>query len=198
MHNLNYPLNFVFKIFTPSNDFSVTDSSGNEIAYTRQKMFRLKEAVQVFRDHRRREVLYTLKADRIIDFNAAYILRDANGQMLGQLKRAGMRSLWRTHYTLVDAAGTPVFTIQEANPWVALADGVVSEIPVIGLLSGYVLNPSYIIADMQGREIFLLRKVPSLMERRFHLEKRANVSAQQETLVVLGLMMLMLQERGDG
>ena len=198
MHNLNYPLDFVFKIFTPSNDFNVIDASGNDVAYTRQKMFRLKEAVDVFNNSSRSEVLYTLKADRIIDFNAAYSLRDASGQVLGQLKRAGMRSLWRTHYTLSDATDHAIFTIQEVNPWVALADSVLSEIPFIGMLSGYFLNPSYTIANPQGQEVFRLRKTASLMERRFSLEKYTATSPEQETLVVLGVMMMMLQARKNG
>ena len=104
MNNLNYPLHFLFKIFTPSNDFTVTDNGGQEIAYTRQKIFRIKEAVEVYGNSRREQVRYTLKADRIIDFNAVYTLRDAAGQTIGKLKREGMRSLWRTSYTLLDAA----------------------------------------------------------------------------------------------
>lgn len=198
MNNLNYPLHFLFKIFTPSNDFTVTDNSGQEIAYTRQKIFRIKEAVEVYGNSRREQVRYTLKADRIIDFNAVYTLRDAAGQTIGKLKREGMRSLWRTSYTLLDAAERPAFTIKEANPWVALADGTLSEIPIIGMFTGYFLNPTYLVTDTQGREAFRLRKEMSLMERKFSLNKTGQATPEQETLVVLGLMMLLLQERGDG
>ena len=198
MNNLNYPLHFLFKIFTPSNDFTVTDNSGQEIAYTRQKIFRIKEAVEVYGNSRREQVRYTLKADRIIDFNAVYTLRDAAGQTIGKLKREGMRSLWRTSYTLLDAAERPAFTIKEANPWVALADGTLSEIPIIGMFTGYFLNPTYLVTDTQGREAFRLRKEMSLMERKFSLNKTGQATPEQETLVVLGLIMLLLQERGDG
>ncbi len=198
MNNLNYPLHFLFKIFTPSNDFTVTDNGGQEIAYTRQKIFRIKEAVEVYGNSRREQVRYTLKADRIIDFNAVYTLRDAAGQTIGKLKREGMRSLWRTSYTLLDAAERPAFTIKEANPWVALADGTLSEIPIIGMFTGYFLNPTYLVTDTQGREAFRLRKEMSLMERKFSLNKTGQATPEQETLVVLGLMMLLLQERGDG
>ena len=198
MNNLNYPLHFLFKIFTPSNDFTVTDNGGQEIAYTRQTIFRIKEAVEVYGNSRREQVRYTLKADRIIDFNAVYTLRDAAGQTIGKLKREGMRSLWRTSYTLLDAAERPAFTIKEANPWVALADGTLSEIPIIGMFTGYFLNPTYLVTDTQGREAFRLRKEMSLMERKFSLNKTGQATPEQETLVVLGLMMLLLQERGDG
>lgn len=199
MQNLNYPLNFQFKIFTPSNDFTVTDNSGQEVAYTRQKIFRIKEAVEVYENSRREKVRYTLKADRIIDFNAVYSLRDEQtGEWVGKLKREGVRSLWRTSYMLLDAAGNTVFTVKEENPWIAVADGVLSEIPVIGMISGYLLNPTYNVTDAHGRKVFVLQKTASLMERRFSLQKTGDATPEQETLVVLGLMMLMLQARGNG
>lgn len=199
MQNLNYPLNFQFKIFTPSNDFTVTDAQGKEIAYTRQKIFRIKEAVEVYESSRRERVCYTLKADRIIDFNAQYTLHDAQaGADVGKLKRQGVRSFWRTSYTFHDNAGNLAFTVQEANPWIALVDGIIGEIPLIGALSGLLLNPSYIVTDSQNRPVFLLKKTVSLMERRFTLEKTGDVTPEEETLVVLGLMMLILQARSDG
>ena len=50
LKNLNYPLDFTFKITTLSSDFNITDKNGNYVAYVRQKMFKLKEDVIVFND----------------------------------------------------------------------------------------------------------------------------------------------------
>ena len=50
LKNLNYPLDFKFKITTLASDFNITDRNGNYVAYVRQKMFRLKEDVIVFSD----------------------------------------------------------------------------------------------------------------------------------------------------
>ncbi|MDO4641045.1 MAG: hypothetical protein Q4A84_04985 [Neisseria sp.] len=199
MQNLHYPLHFLFKIFTPSNDFIVSDADGREIAYTRQKIFRIKEAVDVYENSRREKIRYTFKADRIIDFNAEYTLRDEqNGHIIGKLKREGLRSFWRTSYILKNAEGEAVLTIREKNPWIAFLDAIIADVPVINLFSGLFLNPSYGVADRQGREIFCLKKTPSWMERKFQLEKHAETTPEEETLVVLGLMMLMLQARKNG
>ena len=62
MQNMQLPLHFHFKIFTPSNDFSVVDARGREVAYTRQKIFKLKEAVEIFSDATRRMRLYRIQA----------------------------------------------------------------------------------------------------------------------------------------
>lgn len=195
---LDFPLSFTFKILTPSNDFSVLDAQGRTVAYTRQKIFKIKEAVEIFRDSSRKELLYTIRADRIIDFNAVYTVADAAGNIIGKIRRSGMKSLWKTSFTLLDADGQTRYTLQESNPWIAVADGLIGEIPLLGLLSGYFLNPSYTVRTPEGREAFRLRKQPSFFERKFRLDKTGEAPEADGILVLHAAMMLMLLERGDG
>lgn len=196
MKSINFPLDFQFKIFTPSNDFSVFDAQGKEIAYTRQKMFKLKEAIEIFRDSTRKERLYQIQADRIIDFNACYQISNEQGEQLGSVRRSGMRSLWRTHYEIFNTSNVKLYDIREENPWVALIDGLLGEIPILGIFTGYFLNPRYLITTVSNKQSYVLHKTPSLMERRFRLEKTSNAS--NDELVTLSCMMLMLLERADG
>ena len=193
---ISFPLDFKFKIFTPSNDFSVFDSQGNEIAYTRQKIFKIKEAIEIFRDSSRQERLYQIRADRIIDFNACYQISNEQGVNLGSVRRSGIRSLWRTHYEIFDANNQKLYDISEANPWIAVVDGLLGEILIVGFFTGYFLNPSYTIADDNNTQDYILHKTPSLMERRFRLEKTSH--ANHDELVTLSCMMLMLLERTKG
>ena len=198
MQNLKFPLHFSFKILTPSNDFSVFDADNREVAYTRQKIFKIKEAIQVYQNSSRQNLLYTINADRIIDFNASYTFRDTANNILGATKRSGMKSLWKTQYHTSDAAGQTVFTLHEENPMIALFNGLLESIPVISILSGYLLNPSYAIDDAQGRTVFRLRKLPSLFERKFSLEKVGEATPGQEQLALLSVMLLMLMDGRDG
>lgn len=198
MQNIRFPLDFKFKIFTPSNDFSVFDADGREIAYTRQKIFKIKESVQIFRSSSDKTELYTIKADRIIDFNAVYTVRTSDGLTVGKIQRQGMKSLWKTSYVLSNAEGRQVYTIREANPWIALLDGLVGEIPLVGMLTGYFFNPSYAVETPDGREIYRLKKEPSLLERKFSLQKLVPADSGDDVLVLNAAMMLMLLERGDG
>ncbi|MDO5059277.1 MAG: hypothetical protein Q4D82_04975 [Neisseria sp.] len=194
----DFPLHFSFKILTPSNDFSVYDRENREIAYTRQRFFKIRERIDIYRDRSRKEKLFDIQADRIIDFNAEYTVRDAADNVLGKIKRAGMKSLWKTSYTVLDTAGRPLYTVQENNPWIAVLDGLVSDILVIGWLSGLFLNPSYGVRDTAGREIYLLKKEPSLLERKFSLHKKGGAEEGDDVLVLNAVMMLMLLERNDG
>lgn len=198
MQNIRFPLDFRFKIFTPSNDFSVFDADGKEIAYTRQKIFKIKESVQIFRSSSDKTELYNVKADRIIDFNAVYTVRTADGTVVGKIQRHGMKSLWKTSYVLSDAEGRQLYTLHEANPWIAVMDGLLGEIPFVGALTGYFLNPSYTVQANDGREVYLLKKEPSFFERKFSLHKLAEAADNDDVLVLNAAMMLMLLERGDG
>ena len=103
LKNLNYPLDFKFKITTLSSDFTITDKNGNYVAYVRQKMFKLKEDVIVFNDESKSEELFRIKADRWLDFNASYAINDLiNSKNYGRLSRKGMRSFWKSHYEVLD------------------------------------------------------------------------------------------------
>ncbi|AZI31946.1 LURP-one-related/scramblase family protein [Kaistella carnis] len=199
LKNLNYPLDFKFKITTLSSDFNITDKNGNYVAYVRQKMFKLKEDVIVFNDESKSEELFRIKADRWLDFNASYAINDlVNEKSYGRLARKGMRSFWKSHYEILDEKDELKFLISEDNAWVKIFDGMVSEIPIVGMFTGYFLNPSYTVKDPKGNEYFKLRKMPSLVGRRFQLDRLKDIDDEDESLVVLSFLMMVLLERTRG
>ncbi|WP_228455942.1 hypothetical protein [Chryseobacterium sp. POL2] len=199
MKNLQYPLEFKFKITTLSSDFTITDQSGQIQAYARQKLFKFKESVQVYESDAKRDVLYNINANQWIDFNASYsITEPRTGTELGKVARKGMRSFWRATYEIFDNNGQKLFTITEENPWVKMWDSFVGELPIIGMFTGYFLNPAYIIKDTNDQIVFRLKKTPSLLGRRFELDRLIDIPDEQETLCALSLMMMILLERGRG
>lgn len=198
MQNLQYPLFLKFKISTFSSDFTITDNHANSLAYVRQKMFKLKEDVVVFSDENKTNENYRIKANQWIDFNASYGITDSLGKNLGKIARKGMRSIWKATYNIFDQNDTQKYTVQEENAWVKVLDGMMSELPIIGAFTGYFFNPSYIVHDNNGKEIFRLKKMPSFFGRKFQLDKINDIADEEETLVVLSLMMMVLLERRTG
>lgn len=199
LKNLNYPLDFKFKITTLASDFNITDRNGNYVAYVRQKMFRLKEDVIVFSDESRTKELFNIKANQWIDFNASYMMTDLlTGKKFGRLARKGMRSLWKARYDIIDEKDKPIYQINEDNGWVKVFDSFVGEIPILGMLTGYFLNPSYTVVDNAGKAYFRLKKMPSLIGRRFQLERLIDIDDEDESLVVLSFLMMVLLERARG
>ena len=198
MQNLQYPLFLKFKLTTLASDFTITDSNENSLAYVRQKMFRLKEDVVVFNNESKSQENFRIRANQWIDFNASYAITDSFGKNLGKIARKGMRSIWKATYNIFDQNDTQKYKVQEENAWVKVLDGMVGEIPIIGMFTGYFLNPSYIVHDNNGKEIYRLKKMPSFFGRKFQLDQLNDIADEEETLVVLSLMMMVLLERAKG
>jgi hypothetical protein len=194
---MNYPLQLSFEILSLARKLSVTDSTGNLIFYAKQKMFKLKESVTIFADVEQTTPLYTMNADRVLDFSASYHFADNRGAAIGSVRRKGMRSIWKARYDIVNGGG-PSMTIQEANPWIKVLDALFCEIPLVGMLSGYVFHPEYVVAREDGTAVMRQKKEPAFFQGKFTIEKLANLSEQEETRILLSLIMMVLLERQRG
>src|SRR5215210_238387 len=176
---MQYPLDLSFKIVALAPQVSVREASGNLVFYVRQKLFKLKEAVTIFADAEQTRPLYTINADRVLDISARYNFTDQHCNYLGAVKRQGMKSLWKAHYDILEG-DTPVMTIQEENAWVKLMDALFGELPVLGILSGYVFNPAYLVARTDGTVVLRLQKQPAFLEGKFQLESKMPLSDPEE------------------
>ncbi|MBD1873098.1 hypothetical protein H6F75_06365 [Nodosilinea sp. FACHB-131] len=194
---MQYPLEITFKVWTIAPKITVTDANGKVVFFVKQKLFKLKEAIGVFADEAQTRRLYDIKADRIIDFSARYNFTDSNGAVIGGVKRKGMRSLWKAHYDVFDNASSNLH-IQEENPWVKILDSLFQEVPILGALSGYVLNPKYLVKRSDGTVVMRLEKQPSFLSRKFIVKPIDQLSSQEETQVLLSLIMMILLERARG
>ncbi len=198
LDNVFYPYDFSFKIGTIHNDFVAKDATGATKAFVKQKIFKLKEHVEVFSDESRAELLYNIHASKWLDFNSSYSFTNPNGQSIGRLVRKGWKSLWKASYELYDEKDQQDLVIKEKNAWVKVMDGVMSEIPVVGLLSGYMFNPSYTVSRPDGTLVATFTKKPSFFGRKFTLTQDAAFETGEEQRIQLGLMMMALLERRRG
>ena len=198
MQDLQFPIDFEFKIGTLANDFVARDFSGKTIAYVRQKMFKLKEDIEIFSDETRTKVNYTIKADRWLDFSAAYSFYDADGNVIGKIARKGWRSLWKAQYEIIDQNDQLQYTINEENAMVKIFDSLLGQIPILGMLTGYFFNPSYLITDAIDNPIVKMKKVASFWGRRFQLTKEGRMDSDDDDRIMLGFMMMLILERRRG
>ena len=77
-------------------------------------------------------------------------------------------------------------------------DSLVGEIPIVGMFTGYFLNPSYSVKDTNGQVLFRLKKMPSLIGRRFQLDRLVDIPDEDESLIILSYLMMVLLERSRG
>ena len=192
-----YPLNLLFKITTFSNDFTARDASGNTIFYVREKMFKLRDHINVFRDESKKEVLYDLVSNKIIDFQQTFTITNAQKQVIGKVRKKTFRSVFKATYYLQDADGNHVYTIRERSATVRFFDSLFGELPLIGMLSGYVFNPKYVVVDLNGNELMEMSKKPSFWGRKFDIHKLTNQPFNEEQ-VVLSLSLMIIQQRDRG
>ena len=194
---MKYPLQLTFKLFSLAPQISVVDADGNLIFYVKQKLFKLKEQIIVYADDKKQQPLFYIKADRIIDFSAAYNFSDVDGNHIGSVKRRGMKSLWRARYDIFDGE-TSTMNIQEKNPWIKVADALFAEIPIVGLFTGYVFNPKYLVSRDDESVVMHLEKIPTFLSRKFTIKATDSLDERQEKQVLLSLLMMLLLERNRG
>ncbi|MFY7816783.1 MAG: hypothetical protein ACOVRB_00305 [Akkermansiaceae bacterium] len=197
---MNFPLSLRFKLLALSPQIYVSDAAQQPVLYVKQKLFKLREKIEVFRDESRSQLLCTIQANKIIDWSARYFFTAADGSELGSVGRKGMRSLWRAHYEVFAAGDSnPDFVIREENPWTKVADSFFGELPLIGMFAGYLFHPRYLVTRKStGQPVFRLSKQSALWEGKFLIEKFGDSTEQEETALTLSLLMLILLEKRRG
>ena len=196
---MQFPLNLRFKLAAISSQIYATDSAGNSVFYVKQKLFKLKENIELFTDSTKTQKLYTVKADRIIDFSPVFTLFDAQDQPIGSVKRMGRKSIWRATYQLSIGPSIQI-TVSETNPWVKVADSIFSELPIFGMVAGYVFHPKYAITDATtSQQISTLSKEPAFFEGIYSIGP-LNASYDEKTQQVFAalMMVVVLRERMRG
>lgn len=194
---MNYPLQLSFKALALGQKLAVTDATGQLVLFVKQKAFKLKEEVAVYGDEAQTQALYGIRADRVMDFSARYSITDAGGALIGAVKRQGMKSLWRSRFDVFEGDAA-VMAIAEENPWVKVADAVLSGIPLLGIFSGYFFHPRYLVTRPDGSVVMSLEKLPAFLEGKFKIEKHLDLGEADERRALLSLLMMVLLERQRG
>ena len=197
---MKYPLQLTRKILAASPQLYVTDADGSPVLYVKQKLFKLKEHVEEFTDNTKEKKLCEIKANKVIDWSAAYNFSNAEGNQFGGVRRKGLRSLWRAHYEIYpnDAAQPAEFAVREESVLIRFLDSLFSGIPIIGIFAGYFTNPSYIITDSNGNAVMRLKKKPALWEGKFSIESITEIDSQQQIRILVALLMMTLLEQHRG
>lgn len=94
--------------------FRIYAPDGALVAYSEQRMFRLKEDIRLYADEGKTVELLRIQARQIVDFAAAYDVVDSgSGVPLGALRRRGFQSLVQDWWLILDPAGQEVGSVRE-------------------------------------------------------------------------------------
>ncbi len=199
LQGIQYPLTLSFKILALASQATVTDANGRTVLYTKQKLLKFREHVEIWTDSSKGTRLAEIKANKVIDWSARYGFTDARGAEIGSVGRRGWRSMWKAHYETFNPGDQNAdFSIQEQNPWSKVLDSVLGEIPIIGMFTGYFCHPSYIATRRDGTPVMSMTKQAAFFEGRFQIHKTSEVTPREELNLFLSFLMLVLLERGRG
>jgi hypothetical protein len=216
-----YPLTLIFDLWAVlPNKITVKDLMGITMMRV-ERALTLKHKVEVTAYRQRSQPqVYQVEAENLA-LNPAYDIWD-RGQTIGQIQRQD--PWWKCHYNIYDGQRL-TFRIEEENPRSLTALILVSAVTVsfigmkttvpslrlfgIGLFgwamlmliaigAGYLFNPIYTVKRPNGRVVMRFAKVPSLHPylSKFSIKAIDMVNDAEESKALLGIILLILRERG--
>ena len=205
MSQFDYPLTLKFKLIALAPRIIVTDAKGREILFVSQKTFKLKEDIRIYPNQQKDREIYNIQAEKIIDFNTRYNFFAAGTQEhLGSVKAKGWRSIWSATYLIDDVDNNTMMFIKEDNPWIKVGDALFSELPVVGMFTGYVFHPSYTAYRSANIEdtsnpVMQLKKENAFFEGVYSLDLMDhNMDRDEEISAVLSFMLMVQFMRRRG
>jgi len=105
------------KLFTfLGNAFQIYDTSGGLQFYIKQKAFKLREAIRVYKDEAQTEERLSIQARSVMDFSTTYDVTDTiTGEDLGSARRKGLKSLFKDEWELLSPGGDVVGAVSETG-----------------------------------------------------------------------------------
>lgn len=79
-----------------------------------------------------------------------------------------------------------------------MADLLLGEVPLVGLLAHYVFHPKCLVSREDERPVMRLVKEAAFFEGRFRIDKLSDLDEDEERRVILSLLMMVLLERARG
>ena len=131
----------VLKIFGAA--FHIYDMAGNLAFYSKQKAFKLKEDIRIYGDQAMTSELLCIRARGVIDFGMTYdVIDSTTQQVVGSLKRKGLKSLFRDSWVILDVNDQEIGTMQEESGALAIlrrfVGGVLGQIVAPQQFNGYI------------------------------------------------------------
>jgi uncharacterized protein YxjI len=111
--------------------FHVYDEHGAVVAFCRQKAFRLREDIRLYTDESMSRELLTMRTRSIIDFGATYDVTLPTGEVIGSLRRKGLRSFARDSWRIFGADGREAASLSEDSTILALGRRLAAPIALL-------------------------------------------------------------------
>lgn len=169
---------------TPAGD------KGPLVAFAQQKRLNLKEKILFYSDEAKTNLVFSFRAEKVMDIHGRYFVEDSNGQLVGCFKKEFGKSLLASTWTILDTTDTAVFTVTETDQALAAFRRYAGYIPVIGefidLAMGFFRYHFKFIQISTGAQVGLYQKT-TLFRDHYMLHMDDTVYAAQDWRVLAAM-----------
>jgi hypothetical protein len=105
--------------------------------------------------------------------------------------------LWRATYDIyqgTDQRNELLATITEENPWIKVLDTVTEVLPVLGPIVSLIANPTYLLKNAKGFNVYRIEKNVSFLERKFSIHREGRAEGHEQLFIAAILMMIVLEK----
>ena len=112
---------------------ALEDGTKSELlAFAQQRRLAFKERVDFYTDEVKTDLVFSFRAEKVMDIHGKFFVEDADGKRIGAFKKQFKQSLLNSTWSILDANDNPTLTIKESNQTLAALRRFSRWIPIIG------------------------------------------------------------------
>lgn len=110
-----------------------TDKDGNKtgiVAFAQQKRFAFKERIDFYADESKNQIIFSVKAEKVMDIHGNFLVTNADDQTLGVIRKNFGSSLFRSTWEILQNDQVYI-TFREKSMFIAMFRRIWGLIPVL-------------------------------------------------------------------
>jgi hypothetical protein len=192
-----YPLFFHIENKLLCKNITVTDASGNTVAFISRSKVAVFSDITLYSNELKETALLQIKPEKLWNIDHTFSFHAAdNQQHIGTLSRKFITSaLWRARYEMKNPEGKIDFVITEENPWERIAVSVLNKIKRGKYVSKYFLKPTYQILDNNEKVLGEIKEKQQIFKREFKFNLSETQTKNNEIAILAAVLLLMLVDK---
>ncbi|MEY3408102.1 MAG: hypothetical protein RL038_1163 [Actinomycetota bacterium] len=190
-------IQFQQQITVLTNKYEISEADSNTpLAFAEQAKMKIREKISFYRDSQKTELLFTFRAEKVMDIHGNYFIEDQNGILIGSFRKDFGRSLFSSTWLVSDASGNLVFTFAEENAALAVLRRISDFIPFVGELIKFFPYHFAITAGSSSQKVGRFAKTAVVRDRYLmSLEDEAWEKLDARVFMAIGVGLDALQSR---
>ncbi len=170
------------------------DVKGELIAFAEQKRFAFREAITVWTNNSKGEVLFNIKAEKILDIHGKFLIKDQFDNLIGYCKKAFRASLFRSTWEVYDSQDKLLFVALERSQGMAAFRRLAQFIPYLSDVAGFL--PFNFIYEKDGKTVGHHKRVWGRLTDQYKQSLEPELAPVDRRLILaLGILLDALQDR---